>query len=68
MKNFVTYNRTETQLRPQIPLYAASSAGAVIAATWQPGNPNLGVKAYQGAITQAWVGFGINWLASLHLT
>jgi len=30
--------------------------------TWQPGNPNLGVKAYQGAITQAWVGFGINWL------
>jgi hypothetical protein len=34
----------------------------VIAATWQPGNPNLGVKAYQGAITQAWVGFGINWL------
>lgn len=62
VRNFVTYNRTETQLRPQIPLYAASSAGAVIAAAWQPGNPNLGVKAYQGAITQAWVGFGINWL------
>ena len=51
----MTYNRTETELRPQIPLYAASSAGAVIAATWQPGNPNLGVKSYQGAITQAWL-------------
>lgn len=58
----MTYNRTETELRPQIPLYAASSAGAVIAATWQPGNPNLRVNAYQGAITQAWLGFGINWL------
>jgi hypothetical protein len=53
VRNFVT--ELKTQLRPQIPLYAASSAGAVIAATWQPGNPNLGVKSYQGAITQAWL-------------
>jgi hypothetical protein len=38
VRNFVTDNRTETQLRPQIPLYAASSAGAVIA---QPGSPEI---------------------------
>ena len=28
----------------------------------------MGVKAHQGAITQAWVGFGINWLGEFALT
>jgi hypothetical protein len=40
--------------------YAASFGSGVIAATWQPGNPNYLVKGYQSAITQAWVGSLIN--------
>ena len=62
-RNFVTYDRTEKNLRPQLMPYAAAFGAAVAAAAWQPDNPNLLVKGYQGAITQAGVGIGINWLA-----
>jgi hypothetical protein len=60
IRNFVTYGRTEKNLRPQLMPYAASFGSGVIAATWQPGNPNYVVKGYQSAITQAWVGSLIN--------
>jgi hypothetical protein len=59
-RNFVTYDRTEKHLRPQLMPYVGSFASGVIAATWQPGNPNYLVKGYQSAITQAWVGSLIN--------
>ncbi len=63
VRNFVTYDKTEKGLRPQLIPYAAAFAGGAIAATWQPGNPNLSVKGYQGAISQVGVGIGVNWLA-----
>ena len=63
IRNFVTYDRTEKALRPQLFSYAAAFGGAAIAATWYPGNPNVLVKGYQGAITQVGVGIGVNWLA-----
>ena len=63
IRNFVTYDRTEKALRPQLFSYAAAFGGAAIAATWYPGNPNVLVKGYQGAITQVAVGIGVNWLA-----
>ena len=59
----MTYDRTEKALRPQLFSYAAAFGGAAIAATWYPGNPNVLVKGYQGAITQVGVGIGVNWLA-----
>lgn len=63
IRNFITYDRTEKRLRPQLFSYAAAFGGAAIAATWYPGNTNILVKGYQGAIAQVGVGIGVNWLA-----
>jgi hypothetical protein len=62
LRNFVTYDRTEQSLRPQIMPYFGAFSGAVLATTWQPGNPSWQVRGYQAAITQVFVGAGINWL------
>ena len=56
IRNFVTYTSSEKDLRPQVFLYAAAYGGATLSAMWQPGNPNIVVKGYQGAIAQAWTG------------
>ena len=61
-RNFVTYNRTEKELRPQLAMYAGAFGGGVIAASWQPDNPGLLTKGYQGVVTQAIFGVGANWL------
>lgn len=63
MRNFVTYDRTERWLRPQIPMYAGAFTAGVIVGTWKPTGRNLWVEGYRGAITQAAVGIGTNWLA-----
>src|SRR5664279_3947605 len=47
VRNFVTYNRTEKDLRPQLFSYAAAYGSASLSAMWQPGNPNIEVKGYQ---------------------
>ena len=49
-------------MRPQIALYAAAFGGGVVAATWQPGNPSLLTKGYQGVVTQVAFGVCANWL------
>ena len=56
VRNFVTYDRTETKIRPQIPLYAAAFGAGVVAGTWTP-NHDLLTTGGEGALTQ--VGFGI---------
>ena len=63
-RNFVTYNTTDFSLRPQLmPYVGAAGAAAITAVAWQPGNPNPGIKAYQAAVTQVFVGVGGNLLA-----
>lgn len=63
-RNFVTYDSTDTALRPQLMPYLGASGAAAIAATaWLPGNPSPGIKAYQAAITQVFVGVGVDLLA-----
>lgn len=54
-RNFVTYEHSETKLRPQIPLYAAAFAAGVIAGSWTP-NHDLLTTGGQGALTQATFG------------
>lgn len=63
VRNYVTYDRTEKSLRPQLFPYLGTFAGAVTATTWEPGNPNWQVKGYQAVITQVPVGMGINWIS-----
>lgn len=63
VRNFVTYDRTEKGLRPQIMPYLGAFAGSVTATAWQPGNPQWQIKGYQAVITQVPVGMGINWIS-----
>ncbi len=62
LRNFVTYDRTEKSLRPQVMPYLGAFSSAALATTWQPGNPSWQVRGYQAAVTQVFVGMGINWL------
>lgn len=62
IRNFVTYHHDETSLRPQIMPYFGAFASSAIATTWEPGKPSWQVRGYQAAITQVFVGVGINWI------
>jgi len=64
VRNFVTYGGEGQGLRPQIMPYAGAFGAAVTTATWMP-RANLVVKGYQGAITQVFVGIGVDWLAEV---
>jgi hypothetical protein len=55
-RNFVTYDRTETRLRPQVPLYVAAFGAGVVQGTWMP-NHDLLTMGGRGVLTQ--VGFGV---------
>lgn len=62
IRNFVTYNRSENSLRPQLMPYLGAFSASVVATTWQPGNPSWQIRGYQAVITQVFVGIGINWI------
>jgi hypothetical protein len=62
IRNFVTYDRTEQHLRPQLGMYGGAFGGGVIAGTWAPDSPNLLARGYQGVITQAAFGVAANWV------
>ena len=61
-RNFVTYDRTEKSLRPQIMPYLGAFVGSVISTTWKPGNVRPWTEGYQGAVSQVPVGIGTNML------
>jgi hypothetical protein len=52
-RNFVTYNKTERELRPQIGLYAGAMGAGMIASTWKPSGAGLWREGYQSMVTQA---------------
>jgi len=55
-RNFVTYDRTETKLRPQLALYAGAFGGGMVATSWTPNHDLLHLGAH-GALSQA--SFGV---------
>jgi hypothetical protein len=59
-RNFVTYDRTERSLRPQLFTYLGAFTGAATASSWGTGKPKWQVEGYQAAITQIPIGIGIN--------
>jgi len=62
IRNFVTYDRTEQHLRPQLALYGGAFGAGVIAGTWAPANPNLLTRGYQAMMTQVAFGVCTHWL------
>jgi hypothetical protein len=61
IRNFVTYNRSETALRFQSASYSAAIAGGAISSSWKP-HSSLWAEAYRGFLTQAGFGIVSNWL------
>jgi len=62
IRNFVTYDRTERALRPQLMPYIGAFSAAAISSTWEPGRPRWEVRGYQAAIAQIFVGAAGNWI------
>ena len=61
-RNFVTYNRTENMLRPQLALYAGAFGAGVIEGEWKPSDRDPVAEGYRGALTQMTFGIAANWL------
>jgi hypothetical protein len=52
-RNFITYNRTETERRPQLAMYGGAMGAGMVASTWKPGGKKPWVEGYQSMVTQA---------------
>lgn len=62
LRNFITYNHTEKDRRPQFALYAGALGSGAISSLWFPGKPKPWVEGYQSMITQAGWGLATNWI------
>ena len=62
MRNFVTYNKTEKELRPQFALYGAAFGAGILSSLWKP-DGRLWTNGWQGVQTQVGLGMLSNWIA-----
>jgi hypothetical protein len=62
MRNFVTYNETEKELRPQFALYGAAFGAGMLSSLWQP-KGQLWEDGFRGVETQIGSGMLSNWIA-----
>ena len=61
LRNFLTYNQTERELRPQFALYGAAFASGMIASTWKP-RTEVWTEGSYGMLAQAAFGLLSNWI------
>jgi hypothetical protein len=66
-RNFVTYNSSEQQLRPQGPLYAAAYVAGMISATWYPEHRNPWAQGAYNSLWQMAIGSGVNWVSEFSM-
>ena len=66
-RNFVAYNRTERELRPQAPLYAGAFVAGVVYDAWLPGRQNIWRGGAFGLLAQAGIGSGYNFVSEFAL-
>jgi len=62
VRNFITYNKTEKELRPQFALYGAAFGAGMLSSLWKP-NGRLWTNGWQGVQTQVGLGMLSNWIA-----
>ena len=60
LRNFLTYDRSEENLRPQWGLYAGAFGGGVVATTWKPGAQTYWKNGVWGVVGQAGYGALLN--------
>lgn len=61
IRNFVTYNQTERELRPHLALYGAALGAGMMSSLWKPGD-KVWVEGYRSVLTQAGFGVLANWI------
>lgn len=66
-RNFVAYNRSETELRPQVPLYAGAFVAGILYGSWLPGKHNMWRSGAISAASQAGIGSGYNFVSEFAL-
>jgi hypothetical protein len=66
-RNFVAYNRSERELRPQIPMYTAAFAAGLLYNRWLPGQHNLWTGGAYNMLSQAGIGSGYNFVSEFAL-
>lgn len=66
-RNFVAYDRTERNLRPQIPTYTGAYAAGAIYNAWLPGDHNLWKGGAYSVLSQAGIGAGYNFVSEFSL-
>jgi hypothetical protein len=62
LRNFLTYNRTEEELRPQWALYGGAFAGGLVGTTWKPSGQSYLINGGWGVIGQAAYGTLLNFV------
>lgn len=60
LRNFLTYNESETHLRPQWALYGGSFGGGMISTAWKPGPRNAFAEGGRAMLGQAGYGTLLN--------
>jgi hypothetical protein len=60
LRNFVTYNESEQELRPQLALYGGSFAGGLISTAWKPHPRNAFAEGGRAMLGQAGYGALLN--------
>jgi hypothetical protein len=53
VRNFLTYNRTEKEVRPQLAMYGAAFSSGMISTTWKPERLNSISNGAHGMLNQA---------------
>lgn len=66
-RNFVAYNRTERELRPQTPTYAGAFAAGMMYNWWLPGRHGIWKGGAYSLLSQAGIGSGYNFVSEFAL-
>jgi hypothetical protein len=66
-RNFVAYNRSERELRPQIPAYTAAFAAGLLYNSWLPGQHNIWAGGAYNVLSLAGIGSGYNFVSEFAL-
>ena len=66
-RNFVAYNRTEREVRPQIPMYAGAFTAGLLYNSWLPAKHNIWAGGAYGMLSQAGIGSGYNFISEFAL-
>ncbi len=60
LRNFVSYDRSEENLRPQFALYGGAFGGGLLATAWKPSPKNVWVNGGWAVLGQAAYGSLVN--------